>query len=88
MAAGPFANGFVAFACSQAVSESVWWLQVLLLMVLWHLPALRKQVNQYHGWKSPNDGIVVFAFFRLSVYFLAIILFADGPDPIFYLGGM
>jgi len=40
MAAGPFANGLVTFACSQDVSEPVSWLQVILLMVLWHLPAL------------------------------------------------
>jgi len=42
MVAGPLANGLVAFTCSQGVSEPVSWLQVLLLMVLWHLPALRK----------------------------------------------
>ena len=42
MAAGPLADGLVAFACSQEVSEPVSWLQVLLLMVLWHLPALSK----------------------------------------------
>jgi hypothetical protein len=43
MAAGPFADSLVvvAFACPQGVSEPVSWLQVLLLMVLWHLPALR-----------------------------------------------
>jgi len=40
MAAGPLADSFVAFACSQEVSEPVSWLQVLLLMVLWHLPTL------------------------------------------------
>jgi hypothetical protein len=31
MAAGPLADGLVAFACSQDVSEPVSWLQVLLL---------------------------------------------------------
>jgi len=36
----PLADGLVAFACSQYVSEPVSWLQVLLLMVLWHLSAL------------------------------------------------
>jgi len=40
MVAGPLADSLVAFACSQFVSEPVAWLQVLLLMVLWHLPAL------------------------------------------------
>jgi hypothetical protein len=40
MAAGAVADGLVAFAYSQGVSEPVSWLQVLLLMVLWHLPAL------------------------------------------------
>jgi hypothetical protein len=30
----------VAFSCSQGVSEPVSRLPVLLLMVLWHLPAL------------------------------------------------
>jgi hypothetical protein len=42
MPAGAVADGIVAFACSQFVSEHVSWLQVLLLMVLWHLPALRE----------------------------------------------
>jgi hypothetical protein len=42
MAAGPLADGFVSFACSQPVSEPVSWLQVLLLMVLWYLPVLRE----------------------------------------------
>jgi len=42
MTAGPLADGFVAFSCSQTVSEPVSPLQVLLLMVLWHLPALRE----------------------------------------------
>jgi len=42
MVAGLLADGLVAFACSQPVGEPVSWLQVLLLMVLWHLPALRK----------------------------------------------
>jgi len=41
MAAGPVTDGLVAFACSQDVSEPVPQLQVLLLMVLWHLPAHR-----------------------------------------------
>jgi len=40
MAAGPLADSLVAFACSQGVSGPVSWLQVFLLMVLWHLPAL------------------------------------------------
>jgi hypothetical protein len=40
MAVGPVVDGFVAFACCQFVSEPVSWLQVLLLMVLCHLPAL------------------------------------------------
>jgi len=40
MVAGPLADGLVALACSQFVSESVSWLQVLLLMVLWHFPTL------------------------------------------------
>jgi len=39
MAAGPLADGLVAFACSQQVSEAVSWQQVLLLMVLWHVLA-------------------------------------------------
>jgi len=39
MAAGPFSDGLVAFACFQGVSEPVSLLQVLFLMVLWHLPA-------------------------------------------------
>jgi len=39
MAAGPLADGIVAFACIQGVSEPVSWLQVFFLMVLWHLPA-------------------------------------------------
>jgi len=42
MVAGALADGLVAFACSQHVSEPVSWLQVLLLMILWHLPALRE----------------------------------------------
>jgi len=42
MAGGPLADDLVAFACSQKVSEPVSWLQVLLLMVLWHVPAVRK----------------------------------------------
>jgi hypothetical protein len=40
MVAGLLADGLVAFACSQEVSEPVSWLQVMWLMVLWHLPAL------------------------------------------------
>jgi hypothetical protein len=40
MAAGALADGLVAFACYQGVSKPVSWLQVLLLMVLWHLPTL------------------------------------------------
>jgi len=36
------ADGLVAFACSQYVSEPVSWWQVLLLIVLWHFPALRE----------------------------------------------
>jgi len=40
MVAGPLADGLVVFPCSQYVSEPVSWLEVLLLMVLWHLPAL------------------------------------------------
>jgi len=40
MAAGPLVDGLVAFACSQYVSGPVSWQQVLLLMVLWHFPAL------------------------------------------------
>jgi len=40
MVAGPLADGHVAFVHSQYVSEPVSWLQDLLLMVLWHLPAL------------------------------------------------
>jgi hypothetical protein len=39
MPAGVVADGVVAFAYSQYVSEPVSWLQVSLLMVLWHLPA-------------------------------------------------
>jgi len=39
MAAGPLANGLVAFVCVQVVSEPVSWLQVLFLIVLWYLPA-------------------------------------------------
>jgi hypothetical protein len=42
MVAGPPADSLVAFSCSQNVSEPVSWLQVLLLMVLRHLPALSK----------------------------------------------
>jgi len=42
MAAGPLADGLVAFACSQGVSEPISWLQLLLLMVLWYFPAIRK----------------------------------------------
>jgi hypothetical protein len=42
MAAGAVADGLMAFACSQGVSESVSWLQVLWLMVFWHLPAFRE----------------------------------------------
>jgi len=42
MAAGPPADDLVAFASSQGVSEPVSWLQVLLLMVFGHLPALRE----------------------------------------------
>jgi len=38
MAAGPLADQLVAFACSQYVSEPISWLQVLLLIILWHLP--------------------------------------------------
>jgi len=34
------ADGLVAFACSQYVNGPVSWLQVLLLIILWHLPAL------------------------------------------------
>jgi len=40
MAAGPLADGLVAFACSQFASQPVSQLQVFLLMVLWHFPAL------------------------------------------------
>jgi len=40
MVAGPLIDGPVTFASSQPVSEPVLWLQVLLLMVLWHFPAL------------------------------------------------
>jgi len=40
MVAGPLADGLEAFGCSQGVSEPVSGLQVLLLMVLWHLPAV------------------------------------------------
>jgi len=40
MAAAPLADGLVTFACFQYVSFPVSWLQVLLLMVLWHFPAL------------------------------------------------
>jgi len=40
MFSGPLADGLVAFTCSQYVSEPVSWLQVLLLMILWHFPAL------------------------------------------------
>jgi len=42
MAACFLADGLVAFACFQGVSEPVSWLHVLLLMVLWHLPAHRE----------------------------------------------
>jgi hypothetical protein len=42
MTAGPLADVLVAFACSQGVSEPVSWLEVLLLMILWHLPAFRE----------------------------------------------
>jgi hypothetical protein len=42
MAAGHLADALVAFSCSQYVSEPVLQLQVLLLMVLWHFPPLRK----------------------------------------------
>jgi len=42
MVAGPLADGLVASTCFQGVSELVSWVQVLLLMVLWHLPALRE----------------------------------------------
>jgi hypothetical protein len=37
-----FADGLVTFSCFQYVGEPVSWLYVLLLMVLWHLPVLRK----------------------------------------------
>jgi len=40
MAAGPLADGLVAFACCQPVSEPISWLQVLLLIILCHFPAL------------------------------------------------
>jgi len=40
MAAGALADGLMAFSCSQDVSKPVSWLQVLLLMVLCHFPAL------------------------------------------------
>jgi len=40
MAAGPLADGLVACACCQEVNEPVSWLQVLLLIILWHFPAL------------------------------------------------
>jgi len=42
MVADTVADGLVACACFQGVSEPVSSLQVLLLMVLWHLPALRQ----------------------------------------------
>jgi hypothetical protein len=42
MVEGSLADALVAFACFQYVSELVSWLQVLLLMVLWHLPAFRE----------------------------------------------
>jgi len=42
MAAGCLADCLVKFACSQHVSEPVSMWQVLVLMVLWHFPALRK----------------------------------------------
>jgi len=45
MVAGSLADGLVAFTCSQPVSEPVSQLQVLLLMVLWHLPA-QKHVSE------------------------------------------
>jgi hypothetical protein len=41
ISAGAAVDVDVAFACSQKVSELVSLLQVLLLMLLWHLPALR-----------------------------------------------
>jgi len=40
MAADALADGLVAFSCSQYVSEPISWLQMLLLMVWWHFPAL------------------------------------------------
>jgi len=40
MVGGHPANGIVAFAFSQIVSEHDSWLEVILLMGLWHLPAL------------------------------------------------
>jgi len=40
MAEGPLADGLVACACRQEVSEPVSWLQVLLLIILCHFPAL------------------------------------------------
>jgi hypothetical protein len=49
MAAGALADCFVAFACSQEVSELVSWLQVLLLIVSWHLSALSMSVNLFYG---------------------------------------
>jgi hypothetical protein len=40
--AGPLSDGLVAFSCPQGVSEPVLQLKVLLLMALWHFPALRE----------------------------------------------
>jgi hypothetical protein len=56
LADGTLADGLVAFACSQYVSEPVSW------------PGVP------HSW---HYDICL----RLSVYFMAVKLFADGPDP-------
>jgi hypothetical protein len=65
MAADPLADGLMAFACSQPISEPVSWLQVLLLMVLWHLSA--QWVSEPVSWLQVLLLIVLWHFPTLSM---------------------
>jgi len=61
MVACPLADGLVAFSCSQGVSEPVSWVQVLLLMVLWHFSALSQSVTCFMAECPLADGLVTFS---------------------------
>ena len=87
MAACSLADGLVAFAYSQGVSESVLWLQVLLLIILRSLPALRKYVNCFMVSGPLADGLVTFACSQpvseLVSWFRDLLLIVLGHLPAF-----